>query len=36
MSEWPIPEDNNRDGLVNWIDFAMLADKWLQQLGWVE
>ncbi|HUW20936.1 MAG TPA: LamG domain-containing protein [Sedimentisphaerales bacterium] len=36
MSEWPIPEDNNRDGIVNMLDFAMLADKWLQQLDWAE
>lgn len=36
MSEWPIQEDNNRDGIVNMIDFAMLADKWLQKLDWAE
>jgi hypothetical protein len=35
MSEWPIREDNNRDGIVNVIDFAMLADKWLETTGWV-
>jgi hypothetical protein len=36
MSEWPIPEDNNRDGVVNWVDVAMLADRWLEKLGWAE
>jgi hypothetical protein len=36
MSEWPIREDNNRDGVVNWVDVAMLADRWLEKLGWAE
>lgn len=36
MSEWTIPEDTNRDGVVNWLDFAMLAGKWLEALGWAQ
>jgi hypothetical protein len=36
MSEWPIKEDNNRDGIVNMVDFAMLAQKWLEKLDWFE
>ncbi len=36
MSEWPIAEDNNRDGVVNMLDIARLAAKWLEKLDWVE
>jgi hypothetical protein len=36
MSEWPIREDNNRDGIVNMLDLAMLAERWLEKLGWAE
>jgi hypothetical protein len=36
MSEWPIPEDHNRDGIVNWLDAASLAAKWLEMLDWYE
>jgi hypothetical protein len=36
MSEWPIAEDNNRDGVVNMLDIAGLAAKWLEKLDWVE
>jgi hypothetical protein len=36
MSEWPIPEDHNRDGIVNWLDAASLAAKWLEMLDWFE
>jgi len=36
MSEWPIREDNNQDGIVNMVDFAMLAERWLEKLGWAE
>jgi hypothetical protein len=36
MSEWPIQEDNNRDGRVNLKDFAMLANKWLAGLPWAQ
>jgi hypothetical protein len=36
MSEWPIEEDNNRDGIVNFLDFANLAARWLERLDWYE
>jgi hypothetical protein len=36
MSEWPLREDSNRDGVVSMIDLANLAGKWLHQLDWVE
>jgi hypothetical protein len=36
LSEWPIAEDNNRDGVVNMLDIARLAAKWLEKLDWVE
>ncbi|MBW8041288.1 MAG: hypothetical protein FVQ85_14965 [Planctomycetes bacterium] len=36
MSEWPIAEDNNRDGVVNMIDIAKVVAKWLEKLDWVE
>jgi hypothetical protein len=36
MSEWPLLEDSNRDGVVNMVDLANLAAKWLEQLDWVE
>jgi parallel beta-helix repeat protein len=36
MSEWALAEDTNRDGIVNLLDLAMLADKWLEKLEWVE
>jgi parallel beta-helix repeat protein/predicted outer membrane repeat protein len=36
MSEWPIAEDNNRDGIVNMKDIAKVAARWLEKLDWVE
>ncbi|MHC4616748.1 MAG: LamG domain-containing protein [Planctomycetota bacterium] len=36
MSEWPIEEDNNRDGIVNFLDLANLAARWLEELAWFE
>jgi len=36
MNEWPIAEDNNRDGIVNMIDIAKVAARWLEKLDWVE
>jgi len=36
MSEWPIEEDNNRDGIVNMLDIANVAARWLEKLDWVE
>ena len=28
--------DNNRDGIVNMIDIAKVAGKWLEKVDWVE
>jgi hypothetical protein len=36
MSEWPISEDNNRDGIVNMKDIANVASRWLEKLDWIE
>ena len=36
MSEWPIPGDINRDGVVNFFDVAIVAQSWLEKLAWVE
>jgi hypothetical protein len=36
MSEWPIAEDSNRDGIVNMKDIANLAARWLEKLDWIE
>jgi hypothetical protein len=36
MSEWPIAEDNNRDGIVNMLDIAKVVGKWLEKLDWIE
>lgn len=30
MSEWWPFGDNNRDGKVNWLDFAIMAENWLE------
>jgi len=35
-SEWPIEGDVNRDGIVNIVDFAILAGDWMATLPWVE
>lgn len=35
MSEWPIVGDSNRDGKVNLIDFATMAENWLYKAEWV-
>jgi len=34
MSEWPLRGDVNLDGLINMIDFALVADGWLDSLPW--
>lgn len=34
MSEWPLSHDSNRNGRVDLIDFAELAEAWLRQLEW--
>jgi hypothetical protein len=34
MSEWPLRGDVSRDGLINMIDFALVADGWLDSLPW--
>ena len=36
MSEWRIPEDQNRDGIVNFNDIALTANRWLERMGWYE
>ena len=36
MSEWPLKGDNNRDGVVNIADMAILAGEWLNSLPWVK
>jgi hypothetical protein len=35
MSEWSLPEDINRDGIVNLIDFGMLGNRWLDEMSWI-
>lgn len=34
MSEWQITGDISRDGVVNMIDFVMLAEDWLHKAQW--
>ncbi len=34
MSEWPLAGDANRDGLVNMLDMALMAQQWLDALPW--
>ena len=34
MSEWPIKGDINRDGVVNTVDFAIVAENWLDATVW--
>lgn len=36
MSEWPLEGDLNRDGKVNFVDFAKMGEDWLGKLDWVE
>jgi len=36
MSEWPLRHDGNFDGVVNFTDFAQLADEWLDHLPWTQ
>ncbi len=36
MSEWTLAGDTNRDGIVNFVDFGILADGWLSALPWAE
>ncbi|MHC4739840.1 MAG: LamG-like jellyroll fold domain-containing protein [Planctomycetota bacterium] len=36
MSEWSLAGDINRDGAVNFLDFAILAQGWLEGLPWAE
>jgi hypothetical protein len=36
MSEWPIAGDMDEDGIVNMVDYGILADEWLDTLPWVE
>jgi len=36
MSEWATEGDINKDGVVNMIDFAILAEDWLEALPWAE
>jgi hypothetical protein len=36
MSEWPITGDINHDGKVNMLDFAMLAEDWLEATSWAQ
>ena len=36
MSEFAMAGDTNRDGRVDFLDFAILADKWLEALPWAE
>jgi len=35
MSEWPLKHDSSRNGMVNFVDFAQMADEWLDYLPWV-
>ncbi len=34
-SQWLLKADSNRDGIVNIIDFATLADNWLKKAPWL-
>jgi len=34
MSQWPLRSDVDRNGVVNWNDFALLAESWLDSLPW--
>jgi len=36
MSEWPVAGDVNQDGIVNIVDFAIVAGDWMDTLEWVE
>jgi len=36
MSEWVPASDTNRDGIVNFVDFAVLADEWLNTVPWAQ
>jgi hypothetical protein len=36
MSECFSEADTNCDGVVNMLDFAVMADKWLQAADWAE
>ncbi|MFC1739685.1 LamG domain-containing protein, partial [Planctomycetota bacterium] len=34
MSEWALLSDFNRDGIVDFVDFAIFADSWLEKEEW--
>ncbi|MBC8217631.1 MAG: right-handed parallel beta-helix repeat-containing protein [Planctomycetes bacterium] len=34
MGQWPLKGDIDRNGLVNWTDFALVAQTWLDSLPW--
>ncbi|MBN2138357.1 MAG: right-handed parallel beta-helix repeat-containing protein [Sedimentisphaerales bacterium] len=34
MSKWPLAADTDFNGTINWKDFAVLADTWLDTLPW--
>jgi hypothetical protein len=36
MSEWAPVSDRNRDGIVNFEDYAVLADEWLKTVPWAQ
>jgi hypothetical protein len=36
MSDWSLPGDVNRDGLVNFLDVAIVAQWWLEGLAWMQ
>lgn len=36
MSRWPLGHDSNYDGKVNMLDFAKMAQEWLDALPWAE
>lgn len=36
MSEWPITGDVNHDGRVDFLDFAILAEDWLEATDWAQ
>jgi len=36
MSEWAIEGDFNHDGIVNFVDFAIMADNWLRSTEWFQ
>ena len=36
MIEWPLEGDVNRNGIVNMLDFAIVAGGWMDILEWME